>query len=166
MRYIKLVITVWIGSIALIQSGIAANDTVNHPRHAFVRIVHLSSNSPAFDFCRNGHLFAADIFYRESNRYRRVPAGQDSVFTRSFAFHECLPDLVLNTATFPGAALPRGSFVSAIALGSFFEGFPPSARIGPPALVTPDSSTLASHGMAKVRPINLARHRFSQLPSV
>ena len=120
---------------------------------ASFRVIHLSPNSPAFDFCNNGDLFGGDVSYTETTGYEPVlSAPGNNTFIRYFSGHGCVPGLELNTTAFP--PLADGSAVTAVAIGSLFT--LATGIIGPPALVLGDDNSNAPGGLAKVRFINLA----------
>jgi len=140
-----LAIIAGFSSTQVIAKGNPANNNVSF------RIVQLSPDSPNFDFCDNGVIFATDIAFTDHTKYKYIPAAPESnAFTRSNAGDGC--DNVLNTSVF---TLPAGTVVSAIAMGSM-NTVPPTAVIGPPATITLDNNTPAEQGSVKVRFFNFA----------
>ena len=132
------------------KQGQPAKGNSNNDKANF-RIVQLSPDSPNFDFCDNGVIFATNIAYTDLTHYKYVPAAPTTnSFTRSNAGDGC--EGVLNTSVF---ALPAGASVSAIAMGSK-DTVPAGAITGPPATIAFDDNSPADKGMVKVRFFNFA----------
>ncbi len=158
MRVAGVLIALGAIGMTVEMMGDAERATAAGPTAAF-RIIHLSSDSPDFDFCNNGKLFAKNVGYGETSKYKKVgPAPAENSFQRYWAGQGCIEGAELNTAAFQ---VNENGALTAVAIGSINTNA--GGYIGPPALIAFDDLSAPDAGFAKVRFFNLVINAMSSV---